>query len=206
MAALAYHISFHTYGTWLHGRGEGSVDERHNVPGTPVLPASAGREQRARALLKVSPVELDRWRRFVVDSTIREVCAHRAWRLHALHVRVTHVHAVVGASHSPERVMNDFKAYATRRMREAGVLESGVEPWSHHGSTRYLNTPNSFARGVEYVLREQGGVLEMERPGEWGEGAESSASTSRAGGVPLADARGPFRRGTSVNLPDPARP
>ena len=66
----------------------------------------------------VTPVELDAPRRYVVCATIGEVCDHRRWRLCALHVRTTHVHAVVCAPHTPERVMNDFKAYATRRMRD----------------------------------------------------------------------------------------
>ncbi len=35
---LAYLITFSTYGTHLHGDPRGSVDVRHNMPGTAVLP------------------------------------------------------------------------------------------------------------------------------------------------------------------------
>jgi hypothetical protein len=167
VSALAYLITFHTYGTWLHGHERGSVDDEHNVPGTPCLPPDAARETRDFARLKHAPVELDAGRRFVVDATVREVCAYRSWRLHALNVRSTHVHAVVSAAHAPERVMNDLKAYATRRMREAAVLPAAVEPWSYHGSTRYLNTEAPLARAVEYVLHEQGAALEMVCPVGW---------------------------------------
>ena len=30
---LAYFITFHTYGSWLHGAVSGSVDDEHNRPG-----------------------------------------------------------------------------------------------------------------------------------------------------------------------------
>ena len=178
MDALAYLITFHAHGTWLHGHAAGSVDGRNNDPDTPLLPADVAREGRARALLRRPPGELDARRRFVVHATVHEVCAQRAWRLHALHVRVTHVHAVVGARHAPERVMNDLKAYSTRRMREAGVLAADAEPWSHHGSTRYLNTQTSFDRAVEYVLHEQGAALDMTRPEAW---VDRTAGMRRAG-------------------------
>jgi hypothetical protein len=45
---IAYFISFTCYGTWLHGDERGSVDCRHNLYGTPVLPADPHREQQDR--------------------------------------------------------------------------------------------------------------------------------------------------------------
>jgi REP element-mobilizing transposase RayT len=166
MSPLAYFITFHTYGTWLHGHEGGSVDDDHRVVGAPFAPKDPGREVRELRRMKCPPVELDPYRRFVVDATIREVCTHRRWKLRALHVRSTHVHVVVAADKPPERVLNDFKAYSTRRMREAGVLPPDVEPWSHHGSTRYLNTPESLVRATDYVLNDQGEPLEMKSPYE----------------------------------------
>jgi REP element-mobilizing transposase RayT len=167
MATLGYFITFHTYGTWLHGRAGGSVDDDHATPGTPFLPLDLPRYEREQQALKHPPVTLDDQRRFVVDATIREVCTHRTWRLHALHVRTTHVHIVVCGDHSPERMMTDFKAYCTRRMREALVLSKEAEPWSHHGSTRYLNTERSFRRAMQYVLDQQGEPLDMRCPPGW---------------------------------------
>ena len=117
--------------------------------------------------MKGEPVTFDAERRFVVDATISEVCAYRGWKLHAKNVRTTHAHVVVWAGHTPERVMNNLKGYCTRRMREAGVLGLDVEPWSYHGSTRYLDSPNSFALAIKYVLEEQGAPLEMRRPLGW---------------------------------------
>lgn len=161
---MTYFITFHTYGTWLHGHERGSVDDDHNELNTPLLAPSPSRLQRERDLSKHPPITLNAERRFVVERTIREVCEHRGWKLHAMNARTTHVHLVVSASQSPERVLNDLKAYCTRRMREAAVLNGDQQPWSHHGSTRYLHSDHSFVRAIAYVLEEQGSQLEMRPP------------------------------------------
>lgn len=117
--------------------------------------------------MKGPPVTLNAERRFVVYAITREVCEYRHWKLHALNVRTTHVHVVVSAKHKPERVMNDLKACCTRRMREANVLDTAAEPWSYHGSTRYVDSDNSFARAKTYVSDEQGLPLELTQPIGW---------------------------------------
>ena len=164
MPILGYLITFRTYGTWLHGTARGSVDSAHATPGSPLVAEDPAREVWERALLKQPPFDLNAECRFVVDATINEVCQHRGWTLHALNVRTSHVHAVVSASHAPERVMSDFKAHATRRLRETSLLDPVLTPWAHHGSTRYLHTPDSLLRAVHYVQLEQGPPLEMRAP------------------------------------------
>ncbi|MBY0262333.1 MAG: hypothetical protein K2Q20_08300 [Phycisphaerales bacterium] len=168
MAALGYFLTFRTYGSWLHGHTEGSVDRQRNVYGTPLIPPDQAWLIRREASLKHPAVELSAGQRFVVDAAIREVVTHRGWRLSALNVRTTHVHAVVVGAATPEKMMADFKAYATRRMREAGVVDRDVQPWAHHGSTRHLHNEQGFIAAVRYVLEEQGAPLPMVDPGRSG--------------------------------------
>src|SRR2546421_8326822 len=94
-APLAYFITFATYGTWLHGRADGSVDKEHNQFGAPLLPPDAHRERRDRAAMRESAYLLTPERREVVLRTIVEVAKHRSWIVWACHVRSTHVHVVV---------------------------------------------------------------------------------------------------------------
>ncbi len=164
MALLAYFISFHTYGSWLHGHQRGSVDDEHNTPSTPFAPPSDAREHYRRNQLQHDPTTLSPQRRWVVDRTIREVCLHRAWALRALNVRTTHVHCVISGAATPEKIMIDLKAWCTRRMRESGVLGSSEHAWSEHGSTKYLDTETSLQRAIHYVLHEQGPDLPMVAP------------------------------------------
>lgn len=155
-SALAYFITYHTYGTWLHGNEAGSVDSQHNIPGTPMLPSDPVQEARVRTLMKQSAYLLDAARRECVLRTIQEVCIYRHWPLLATHVRSTHVHVVVQASAAPEKVMNDFKSYSSRRLAEAGFEEHNRKRWTEHGSTRYLWEPAEVEAAIQYVIHEQG--------------------------------------------------
>jgi hypothetical protein len=136
----AYLITFRCYGTWLHGDERGSVDRDHNVYDTPFLSREEQREGEERRRLKQAPVELNAAQREAVDKAIREVCEHRGWLLRAINVRTNHVHVVISARCKSQKVLNDFKAYATRGMRNVGVWESGISPWAMRGSRRYLWT------------------------------------------------------------------
>jgi hypothetical protein len=80
MQPLAYFITFHTYGTWLHGSDRGSVDRTHNVPGTEFVPPDEERERAEFRHLKHEPVYLDGKRRDVVNQTVLDVCRHRNGR------------------------------------------------------------------------------------------------------------------------------
>jgi valyl-tRNA synthetase len=154
-----YLITFTTYGTWLHGDERGSVDRQQNLPGEPYV---LGDEQRERAEFSQQhqpAVTLEPQQRQVVQQTIREVCQHRGWTLHAAHVRTNHVHVVVSAEPEPERVMNDFKSYATRRLREQDLVGQDESVWTRHGSTRYLKEEPSFEAARRYVIDEQGESL-----------------------------------------------
>ncbi len=154
--ALAYFISFHTYATWLHGEEKGSVDPANNAPGTDFIPPDLHLLQRDAANMVAPPFELSLDHRRSVLRTIQEVAAHRGWTLHAVNVRSNHVHAVVAGNHAPERMMNDFKSWATRRMRESGLITDETKVWSRHGSTPYLWKQKDVAEAADYVLHKQG--------------------------------------------------
>jgi REP element-mobilizing transposase RayT len=153
---LAYFITFSTYGVWLHGRDVGSVDKKHNEVGTPFLPPDAEHEHSNRANMRDAPYVLDVDRRAVVLQTVLEVARHRRWTVWACHVRTTHVHVVVTANDKPEKVMADFKAYASRRLKERTGEPADRKRWTQHGSTRYLWHEEQVAAKVEYVLNGQG--------------------------------------------------
>jgi REP element-mobilizing transposase RayT len=161
---LAYLLTFTCYGTWLHGDATGSIDRRHNRYGTPLLPPSPPDERANRGRMEQPPYVLDSPRRRVVRQAIEGVCAHRGWVLHALHVRTNHVHAVVHSDVKPERILNDFKAYASRALTAAGCEGSDRKRWTRHGSTRYLWKSEHVDLAVQYVLHEQGEPMEVAGP------------------------------------------
>jgi hypothetical protein len=153
---LAYFITFSTYGAWLHGREIGSVDKQHNEVGTPFLPPDAEKEAAMRGNMREPPYLLDKSRREIVLRTILEVAAHRGWTILACHVRTTHAHVIVAASAKPEKVMSDFKAWASRRLKEQLNEPADRKRWTQHGSTLYLWNEHEVAEKIDYVLHRQG--------------------------------------------------
>ena len=143
---LAFLITFRSYGTCLHGDERGSIDRRkYHIYGAPDMPANIKVIEDERAELKNPGITLNRAKRAVVERAIREVCQHRGYLLHAVNVRTNHVHSVVAASCKPEHVMDSFKAYATRQLRETGLMSPDVKIWARHGSTPYLWTEEQSA-------------------------------------------------------------
>jgi REP element-mobilizing transposase RayT len=153
---VTYLITFVCYGRHLHGSESGSIDREHNVPGSPILEANSARATVESKRMDQEPYSLDQIRRDAVLEAIQEVCAHRGWSLLAAHVRSSHVHTVVGADVPPERVMGDFKAYATRRLNRMKLDAPDRKRWAHHGSTRWLWKRESVVAAIQYVVREQG--------------------------------------------------
>jgi len=154
---IAYLITFRSYGTWLHGDQRGSVDRFSNLYNSPYLPPDWNRRERELKRMKAESVTLNARQRELTERAIRETCVIRDWTLRAINVRSNHVHVVVSiGTAKPERALNDFKAYATRRLRQTGCWRLDRSPWSDKGSKRYLWTQRSVELAIDYVMNRQG--------------------------------------------------
>jgi hypothetical protein len=110
------------------------------------------------------PFLLDGLQRGVVDAAIRDECRHEGWVLHAVHVRTNHVHVVLTGTTPAGRMLNQLKSWATRRLREASLLDASTRPWSRHGSTVPLPTPEAVEAACHYVIHRQGPPLPTPTP------------------------------------------
>jgi hypothetical protein len=71
-------------------------------------------------------------------------------------VRTNHVHAIVETDIRPEKVMNDFKAHASRNLNLIGSDQPDRKRWAHHGSTRWLQNDTAVHDAIRYVIEGQG--------------------------------------------------
>ncbi len=156
---LAYFVTVRTYGTWLHGDERGAVDREHNRYGAELVEVNEVKRESEEERLKHPPTVLTAEGAAVVERTIREVCGHRGWHLFEVAARTNHFHAIVGARVTGERVMNDLKAWGTRRLREGGFVGKEQEVWAQHGSTPHLYTEAELMGAIEYVRTGQGPAL-----------------------------------------------
>ena len=56
--------------------------------------------------------------------------------------------------------MNDFKSWATRRLRDHAYAGMNQSVWTEHGSTPYLWTERQLLGAIDYVKYWQGGPLQ----------------------------------------------
>lgn len=153
---MRYFITFACYGAHLHGDESGSVDRRHNQFGNRSLEPDPQRAAGERRSMNQPPYGLDAENRTVVLRTLQEVCLHRGWNLLAAHVRSSHVHVIVEGEVRPEKVMNDFKVYASRALNRLDGEEPSRKRWARHGSTRWLWKDQDVRDAIRYVVEEQG--------------------------------------------------
>jgi len=156
---IGYLLTWTCYGTWLHGDEHGAVDEDHNLPGSPFLPPDETRLLHEVRRMHHRPVRLTQTARRVVIDAITGHCGVRDWTLHAVNVRTNHVHVVLSCGVHPKEAMKQFKAWGTRRLREAGHVGADEPVWTEGGSRRWLWDADSLRRAIEYVSEYQGDEL-----------------------------------------------
>jgi REP element-mobilizing transposase RayT len=159
-------LTWTTYATWLPGDRRGFVSEVreegskviHNTPGTACDADLPGLRAHAASIQSEETVLLDLPQAQAVAEQIRETATRRGWRILALAVMPNHVHVVVGApgDPDPEKLLGDFKAWASRK------LNQGWGPrrhwWTQSGSKRRKATPEAIRDAVVYV-RDQPNAL-----------------------------------------------
>ena len=85
----------------------------------------------------------------------------RGWDLLAAHVRSNHVHAIVESETRPERIMNEFKSYASRELNRLDRDGPDRKRRARHGSTRWLWKDEDLQQALQYVVDEQGEPLAL---------------------------------------------
>lgn len=161
---LAYLITIRSYGTWLHGDEKGSVGRKEfNIYGTSRMFHSEKLKDLMKNQMKQEPTVFDKKERICVLEAVKEVCDFRGYELLAINIRTNHLHAVVSANTNPDKIVNEFKAYATRKLREENLVEKDKTIWARGKSRRYLWKLKHVEIAIEYVLFGQGDeILEFE--------------------------------------------
>lgn len=149
-APLAYFLTWTTYGTWLPGDERGWVET-----GKGIQPPDAERRTAALALMTATSCSFDTMQRETIEQTITDHCKIRSWELHAVNCRSNHVHVVVTANATPRLVLEQVKAYCTRRLKEQQRtlgMPLREKWWTEGGSKRFLNSEASLEAAIHYVL------------------------------------------------------
>jgi len=122
----------------------------------------AQREQFARKAMAESEVLLSPAQRELIEQTVRDHCGIRRWLLHAVQARSNHVHVVVTADRDPDEVMDQFKAWCSRKLSDAAGLQNAVgtragrRRWfTEGGDTEIIEDEAYLENAIRYVLEGQ---------------------------------------------------
>ena len=159
MPILAYHITWTTYGTWLPGDDRGWI--KKGASG--IQPPDPERACSASELMVEGAVRLSPAQRAIVEETIADHCRIRKWTLHAMNARSNHVHVVVTADLDPEEVMEQLKAWCSRRLSDAAGLtepvaaKAGRRHWfTEGGDKEIIENETYLENAIRYVIDGQG--------------------------------------------------
>src|SRR2546425_12343799 len=94
---LAYHVTFGTYGTRLHGDERGTVDRAMNKPGDPIIGADPGWWELERKKLRFDPVILRPDEMIYIESVVPSICTRGGWAHHIAAGGPDHVHVLLTA-------------------------------------------------------------------------------------------------------------
>jgi hypothetical protein len=139
MHLLAYHITWGTYGTRLHGDPRKTVDRLHNQYGDPVLGYDEHRWEREKSLLKFQPVVFTQPQMVIVETMLPAICVRGGWEHITGACGPDHVHEILFSRSDPETIRRLFKRWLGQDLQwHLGALPDGATFWAECGSIRWI--------------------------------------------------------------------
>jgi REP element-mobilizing transposase RayT len=159
MLLLAYHITWGTYGTRLHGDPRKTVDRQHNQYGEEVLGFDEHCWEREKSLLKFPPVTFTPPQMILIESLIPEICTRGGW-IHRICVAgPDHVHTILTSSNDPKTIRSLLKRWLGQSLSERlnRPRPKDATWWAECGSTRWIFQEDGpyYEDAFAYVQRQR---------------------------------------------------
>jgi REP element-mobilizing transposase RayT len=151
-APIAYHITFGTYGTRLHGDPRLTVDRRHNQFGTPFVDENLVRERIAAASMRFERVVLSLESRQRIEASIPNISAGLGWEYHVAAAQPDHVHLLVTLDGDAKTARRLMKRRLSQMLKTNG---SRTAWWAKGGSTKWIWKEAYFRAAFYYIERQR---------------------------------------------------
>ena len=157
MGPIAYHITFGTYGTRLHGDPRATVSRDMNKPGDPIIGSNPSWWKQERDRLNFEPVVFSREQMQYAESQIPLICARGGWKMHQCAVGPDHVHNVLSFEAPPEAVRRWLKTWLGQAMSARWPREGPW--WAEGGSIKWVWNEAYFRRVFDYVRDQRATII-----------------------------------------------
>ena len=148
---MAYHITFGTYGTRLHGDSRGTVDRRMNRLGDPVIGSDPSWWRQERERLRFPPVVLNCEQMRHAEVSLPQICRRGNWNYHTCAAGPDHVHVVLTSEAEGEAVRKWLKRWLGEALTANWPLSQGATWWAEGGSVKWVWTEDYFDDVYRYV-------------------------------------------------------
>ena len=152
---LAYHITFGTYGTRLHGGKRATVTRNQSRFGEPTVGRDVVLERLSRIQLEFPPVVLSREQREYVESAIPALCARGDWSYLLAAAQEDHVHVLLTTRVEGTRVRKWLKRWLGAALSERWPMSNGQAWWAEGGSVKQIWNEEYLETALEYVRRQR---------------------------------------------------
>ncbi len=152
---IAYHITFGTYGTRLHGDPRGSVDRRQNSPGDPIIGANDRWQRYEEAELRFPPLYLIADQQNHVETATPVICEELGWEHHINACQPDHLHSLISADADGKVARKLLKRRLTQSLAEKWPLDDGRRWWARGGSVKSVWDEEYFQRVYDYIEKQR---------------------------------------------------
>jgi len=152
---IAYHITFGTYGTRLHGDSRGTVDRPMNQPGDPIIGADPAWWERERGRLNFEPVILTSEQMVFMEGVMPGVCERGGWDYHTGAGGPDHIHVLLTAEAEADAVRKWFKRWLGEAMSARWARAEGATWWAEGGSVKWVWERPYFENVLGYLERQR---------------------------------------------------
>lgn len=151
---LAYHITFGTYGTRLHGDPRGTVARPMNRPGDRYIEHDPSWHRMERSRLRYHPVRLTQDQRIFVESSIPDLCCRGHWKYITSACQTDYVHVLLSGARAGDSIRRLLKRWLSQAMSAANGDQDDAPWWAEGGSVRSVTSDRYLESAFRYV-REQ---------------------------------------------------
>jgi REP element-mobilizing transposase RayT len=157
---LAYHITFGTYGTRLHGDPRGTVDRSRNKHGDPIIGRNVDWHNLEAGNLVGGPVVFDQDIRGRIEQAVGRVCDRGGWVCHAAACQTNHVHVLITSGDDSKLIRRLLKRWLSEYLNSEAGAGADVPKrwWTKGGSIKWVWDEAYFQNVCRYIERQQASV------------------------------------------------
>ena len=148
---MAYHITWGTYGTRLHGDERGTVDRSMNNFGDPIIGRDGDWHRIESSRLRFPARVLTVEQRLLIENIVPDICIRGGWTFVTTAAADDHVHNIISSPVDGKDIRKWLKRWVSEALNKRWPIEQGQVWWAECGSVKWIWNEDYYRRAADYV-------------------------------------------------------